>query len=399
MARKIAEIKNDLVEAKKALGAVDRSDKDALTAAVAKVEDLIRELDAANTEEAAEQALAERSFRTKEKQEKRRFSLLKFINEVATDSLSGLELDAAQEGAREYDRLGFTRQGQVIPSFLLRDILGQSVTEDGDVLGEVRPAVFMPQLNNRLTVQNLGATVLTGLVGKVPVASSGAVTAEWAAEGKDVAVKKINWAKNMLSPKRNVTRTAVTKDLLRQTSYDVEAYLIRLMQNAHNELVEAGVIAGAVDGPTGILKTAGVKVIDAAGAITWENIVALETAVNENNANKGRLGYLTNAKVWGAMKTTPKVDSGDRFIMEENAGNRLNGYPVDWTNIVPSADGSAMIFGNWEDLFVGEWGGFDIVIDPYTQAGSAQIIITINAWNDAIVAEPKSFAVLKGITA
>lgn len=399
MARKIAEIKNDLVEAKKALGEVDRSDKDALTAAVAKVEDLIRELDVANAEEAAEQALAERSFRSKEKQEKRRFSLLKFINEVASDSLSGLELDAAKEGAREYDRLGFTRQGQVIPSFLLRDILGQSVTEDGDVLGEVRPAVFMPQLNNRLTVQNLGATVLTGLVGKVPVASSGAVTAEWAAEGKDVAVKKINWAKNMLSPKRNVTRTAVTKDLLRQTSYDVEAYLIRLMQNAHNELVEAGVIAGAVDGPTGILKTAGVKVIDAAGAITWENIVALETAVNENNANKGRLGYLTNAKVWGAMKTTPKVDGGDRFIMEENAGNRLNGYPVDWTNIVPSADGSAMIFGNWEDLFVGEWGGFDIVIDPYTQAGSAQIIITINAWNDAIVAEPKSFAVLKGITA
>jgi len=399
MARKIAEIKNDLVEAKKALGAVDRSDKDALTAAVAKVEDLIRELDVANAEEAAEQALAERSFRSKENQEKRRFSLLKFINEVASDSLSGLELDAAEEGAREYDRLGFTRQGQVIPSFLLRDILGQSVTEDGDVLGEVRPAVFMPQLNNRLTVQNLGATVLTGLVGKVPVASSGAVTAEWAAEGKDVAVKKINWAKNMLSPKRNVTRTAVTKDLLRQTSYDVEAYLIRLMQNAHNELVEAGVIAGAVDGPTGILKTAGVKVIDAAGAITWENIVALETAVNENNANKGRLGYLTNAKVWGAMKTTPKLDGGDRFIMEENAGNRLNGYPVDWTNIVPSADGSAMIFGNWEDLFVGEWGGFDIVIDPYTQAGSAQIIITINAWNDAIVAEPKSFAVLKGITA
>ena len=399
MARKIAEIKNDLVEAKKALGAVDKSDKDAVTAAVAKVEDLIRELDVANTEEAAEQALAERSFRTKEKTEKRKFSILKFINEVATDSLSGLELDAAQEGAAEYDRLGFTRQGQVIPSFLLRDILGQSVTEDGDILGEVRPTVFMPQLNNKLTVQNLGATVLTGLVGKVPVASSAAVVAQWAAEGKDVEVGKINWAKNMLSPKRNVTRTAVTKDLLRQTSLDVESYLIRLMQNAHNELVEAGVIAGAVDGPTGILKTTGVKVIEAGGAITWEDIVALETAVNENNAGKGKLGYLTNAKVWGAMKTTPKVAGGDRFIMEEAAGNRVNGYPADWTNIVPSADGSVMIFGNWEDLFVGEWGGFDIVIDPYTQAGSAQIIITINAWNDAIVAEPKSFAVLKGITA
>ena len=399
MARKIAEIKKDLAAATEALGNVDVNDVDARNAAVAKVRTLMAEHDAAAVAEEAEQMLAERSFRNKEKQEKRKFSVLKFINEVATDSLSGLELDAAQEGAKEYDRLGFTRQGQVIPSFLLGDILGQSVSTDGDVLGEVRPAVFMPQLNNKLTVQNLGATVLTGLVGKVPVASSAAVTAEWAAEGKDVSVKKINWSKNMLSPKRNVTRTAVTKDLLRQTSLDVESYLIRLMQNAHNELVEAGVIAGAVDGPTGILKTTGVKVIEAGGAITWEDVVALETAVNENNASKGKLGYLTNAKVWGAMKTTPKVAGGDRFIMEEAAGNVVNGYPADWTNIVPSADGSAMIFGNWEDLFVGEWGGFDIVIDPYTQAGSAQIIITINAWNDAIVAEPKSFAVLKGITA
>lgn len=174
---------------------------------------------------------------------------------------------------------------------------------------------------------------------------------------------------------------------------------MRLMQTAHNELVEAGVIAGAVDGPTGILKTTGVKVIDAAGAISWEDIVALETAVNENNASKGKLGYLTNAKVWGAMKTTPKVAGGERFIMEETAGNRVNGYPADWTNLVPSADGSAMIFGNWEDLFIGEWGGFDLVVDPFTQAGSAQTVITINAWNDALIAEPKSFAVLKGITA
>lgn len=399
MARKIAEIKKDLAAATEALASVDSNDSEARTAAIAKVRGLMAEHDAAATAEEAAQMLAEQRFHNKEKQEKRKFSLLKFINEVATDSLSGLELDAAQEGAQEYDRLGFTRQGQVIPSFLLRDILGQSATADGDVFAETRPTVFMPQLNNTLTVQALGATLLTGLVGKVPVASPSAVTAEWAAEGKEVGVKKIQWQKSMLTPKRNVTRTAVTKDLLRQTSYDVEAYLVRLMQNAHNELVEAGVIAGAVDGPTGILKTSGVKVIEANGAITWEDVVALETAVNENNASKGRLGYLTNAKVWGAMKTTPKVEGGDRFIMEETAGNRLNGYPVEWTNIVPSTDGSAMIFGNWSDLFVGEWGGFDIVIDPYTQAGSAQIIITINAWNDAIVAEPKSFAVLKGITA
>ena len=397
--RKIAEIKRDLAAASEALSKVDRSDKDALTLSIKNVEDLMRELEAAETEERAAQALAEDRFRSAEKQEKRRFSLLKFLNETISGELTGLEAKAAEEGAEEYRRLGFTQNGNVIPTFILRDILGQSVSTDGDALGETAPAKFMPQLNGRLAVQNLGATVLTGLTGKVPVVSSAAVTAEWATEGKDVAVKKVTWAKYMLTPKRNVTRMAVTKDLLRQTSYDVEAHLMGLMQQAHNELVESGVIAGAVDGPTGILKTAGVTSIAANGPISWENIVALETAVNENNASKGKLGYLTNAKVWGAMKTTPKTAGGERFIMEETAGNRVNGYPADWTNLVPSADGSAVIFGNWSDLFIGEWGGFDIVIDPFTQSGSAQTVITINAWNDALVAEPKSFAVLKGITA
>ena len=397
--RKILEIRQDLNQAMETLKGVDKADKKACEDAMARVNELMRELEAAETAERAERALAEESFRSAEKKEKRRFSIVKFFNETIEGNLTGLEAKAAEEGAEEYRRLGFTQNGNVIPSFLMRDILGQSVSTDGDALAETRPNIFMPQLDNKLAVQALGATVLTGLVGKVPVVSSSAVAAEWATEGKDVAVKKINWSKSMLTPKRNVTRVAVTKDLLRQTSYDVEGYLMNLMQTAHNELVEAGVIAGAVDGPTGILKTTGVKVIEANGPITWENIVALETAVNENNASKGRLGYLTNAKVWGAMKTTPKTAGQDRFIMEETSGNRVNGYPAEWTNLVPSADGSAMIFGNWEDLFIGEWGGVDVVIDPFTQAGSAQTVITFNAWNDALVAEPKSFAVLKGITA
>ena len=329
--RKISEIKKDLAEARGVLESVDKADKKAVEAAITRIDELINELDSAEAAERAAQALAEDRFRAEEKKEKRRFSLLKFVNESMANNLTGLEAKAAEEGAEEYRRLGFTRNGNVIPSFVMRDILGQSVTEDGDVLAETHPTTFMPQLQNRLTVQNLGATVLTGLVGKVPVASSTAVTARWAAEGVDVPVQKIDWSKLMLSPKRNVTRTAVTKDLLRQTSYDVEAYLIRLMQNAHNELVETGVINGAVDGPTGALNTDGVAVIPVDGPITWPDIVALETAVNVNNANKGSLAYLTNAKVWGALKTTPKVDGGERFIIDDPAARMLNGYPIDWT--------------------------------------------------------------------
>ena len=94
-----------------------------------------------------------------------------------------------------------------------------------------------------------------------------------------------------------------------------------------------------------------------------------------------------------------------RFLLDGDF-TRLNGYAIEWTNLVPSnlTKGtssqvcSAMIFGNFEDLFIGEWGGLDIVVDPYTKAGSGEVVMTVNAWNDVLVAQPKSFAKIVDLT-
>ena len=58
---------------------------------------------------------------------------------------------------------------------------------------------------------------------------------------------------------------------------------------------------------------------------------------------------------------------------------------------------AALIFGNFQDLYIGQWGGLDIVVDPYTSKKTAEIEICLNAWNDVLVAEPKSFAAIKDI--
>lgn len=398
--RKISEIRKDLNEAVDRLKAVDKADKKACADAIAEVESLMRELDAAEAAERAAQALAEDKFRGEEKKANRRFSLIKFLNGCINKNLSGLELQAAEAGADEYRRLGFEPQGTVIPSFVMRDILGQSAQADGEALGETMAPIIMPRLRDKLTVQGLGARVLRGLVGKLPVISGTAITAKWAEEGEKVEVQKVNWAKRVLSPKRNVTVVALTKDLLRQTSYDVEADLRREMEDAHDRLLESGAINGALKGPTGIINTEGVSVIQAGGPVSWDHVVDLETEINVSNANKGNLAYLTDSKVWGALKKTPKVEGGERMLIDDPNSRILNGYTIDYSNAVDADKNGAhhMVFGNWNDLVIGEWGGLDIVVDPYTEATSAQIIITVNSWNDALVAEPKSFAVLKGIT-
>ena len=90
------------------------------------------------------------------------------------------------------------------------------------------------------------------------------------------------------SPNRNFIQTAVTKDLLRQTSFDVEGYLLDLMVQAHANLIENAAIngTGASGQPTGILNKSGVLSVSTGStpaAIDWDAVVAMETQLNSNN--------------------------------------------------------------------------------------------------------------------
>lgn len=410
--RKIAEIRNDLTLAAEAARNVNSSDKEACEKAIERVNELIRELNAANAAEAAAQALAERSFKEKEKAAGRSFSIAKFLRELSEGKgLTGLEKDAADMGAAEYQRLGLARQGTVLPACFLRASSGQNYTtaEDGGVLTETASARYMQDLRERLIVNSLGATVLTDLVGTVPYFGSGSFTGGWGAEGDKASIEKIKFSKVTLTPHRNWVVGALSKDLLRQTSVDVENLIKNKILECHATMIDRAAFVGSGQNgqPTGVLNTTGIVKVaagDNGGAVDWKKVVALETAINSANANRGRMAYATNAKVLGELKTTEKFANSARPLSED--GKVLNGYPMEWTNLIPSdlkkgtgTGLSALIFANWADLVVAQWGGIDFVIDPYTAALQAEIIMVLNAWNDVKVVEPKSFAAIVDVIA
>ena len=43
------------------------------------------------------------------------------------------------------------------------------------------------------------------------------------------------------------------------------------------------------------------------------------------------------------------------------------------------------IAGDWRYLAVGQWGGIDLTVDPFTQAGNGMIRLVINVFMDAAV--------------
>lgn len=407
--RKISEIKRDLSAA---IEKYKNSSGEAKEAALAEVRALTAELEEVQEVERAERAAAMERMSEQERNELQRFSFVKFLREAADGNVTGFENEMLQEGRREAAGLGITLKGYGIPYVVLsgkRAAKGQNAgTEaDGGYLGVTNGPTYIEALRDSLAVQQLGAQFMTGLVGTLTFAKGNTVDIAWAGEAEEVENKKIAYTLEEMKQRRLVVTTAFTKDLLNQTSLDVENMIMNEMIQAHAQGLDKAALNGSsTKEPKGILNITGIGQVvmgENGDAINWAKVVELETAIAAKNAAIGNLAYLTNAKVVGALKTTEKSTGTARYLME--IPGQLNGYRCAMTNLMPSTlkkgssgnELSSMIFGNWSDLIVGQWGGLDIIVDPYTLKKSAQVEITLNAWHDVYVRHNESFAAIKDI--
>ena len=80
----------------------------------------------------------------------------------------------------------------------------------------------------------------------------------------------------------------------------------------------------------------------------------------------------------------------------------LNGYKAGVSNNVPSnltkgsgTNLSAIIFGNWRDLIVGQWGGIDLQADPYTAGDEGAVIVRVFVDVDVALRHAASFSAMQ----
>ncbi len=118
------------------------------------------------------------------------------------------------------------------------------------------------------------------------------------------------------------------------------------------------------------------------------------------NADVANMSFLMNPIVKGELMQSA-TDAGSGMFVMDNA-NTVLGYNVAVSTLVPTNIAStktAVIFGNWADLVIANFGtGVDLVVDPYTAAGTGQVVVTINSYWDVKLKQPKSFAFGNDIT-
>jgi HK97 family phage major capsid protein len=259
-------------------------------------------------------------------------------------------------------------------------------------------------LRNKMVLPGMGMQMLSGLVGNIAIPKvTGGATAFWVAESGSPTPADQAFAQVAMSPKTLAAQTAISRKLLLQSSIDVEGFVQNDLARVLAQEIQRVAINGTGTNPQprGILNTVGIGNVAGGtnGATpTWANIVQLETEVAQDNADEGTLGYLTNTRVRGRLKTVSKVTGQNGFVWEDG----MNGYQAEVTNAVPSnlvkgtsgAVCSAIIFGNFSDLIMGMWGGLELMVNPYTNAAQGGVIVHAFQDVDLAVRNAESFAAM-----
>ena len=351
--------------------------------------------------------------------ERERYSIIRAINAVVSGNWrdAGFEAEVSNDIARN---MGRSTAGFYMPTnipFYTRAAdyaVGAQATGGALVQTQLLASSFIEVLRNTARVMQLGATVLSGLVGNVDIPRrTAATTAYWVGEDVNLTHSAGAFDKVSLTPKTVGAISQITRQMLMQGTPDIEmlvrADIVAQLALAIDLAALSG--SGSAAQPRGIANQVGVGSViggtDGA-AITIDHLIEMETLVMDANTPESALAYLANARTVGALKRL-KSTTGQYLWTSAPAGQRsgtpgeINGYPVARSNQARSTltkgTGTALsevFFGSWSELIVGEWGVLEIQPNPYAPSVSAQGGIELRALQsiDLGVRHAKSFAVM-----
>ena len=347
------------------LNAGEQVEFDALTKEVADIDIQIRKIEEDNLKQTTH------TTNTMEK-----FSLLKAINDVANNrQLDERAQEVVGAGIAEMRKAGQSYSGQIVLPIEERgDIKATVATAGQENVAEDKLGILEP-LRASLVLAQAGASYMTGLVGNVSIPVYSGSNVGWAGEVDAASNGGGTFSEVNLEPKRLTAYIDVSKQFLIQDSNSAEEMLKRDIVSAIANKLEATILgseAGDAKKPAGMLN--GVTA-DAAN-VTYKDIVKMEADLEAKNV-RGDIKFIVSPSAKADLKTTDKGTDTGKYLME---GNEVNGYPVLSTSAVA---GKGVIFGNFADLVIGQWGGIDLTVDPYTQAANGKVRLVINAYFDA----------------
>ena len=323
----------------------------------------------------------------------RNFSLSRAVEAVSHGKgLEGAEAEWAQEARSEMQARGLQMTGQIgIPEAALyrAGAADNFQAGSGDGSGYVPTNVpgVIEALRAPTMIEQLGATTINGAMGnlKFPRVSAKAIgtqaTEVAASTNSGLAMDELE-----LSPKRVANKTLFSKQLILQGGSQVDTLIARELANGINTTIDKAAFAKAITA-TNTALTSGVTAAD---------IFNMEKQVLEAGGNFADCKWAMSPSGWKFSRDLATVDSVEAFWN----GRSFDGFEASATpNLADSASNKGRIlFGDFASgLVLAYFGGLDLLVDPYSNAGNAQIALHLNKFYDVDVRQAGAFASVSNV--
>lgn len=345
------------------------------------------EVKAAEKREAALKTIAAtRNNHTKKDDEtavSKSFSLVRAIGKLAQGKeLDGAEAEMVAEGKKEVGNFGMSARGSlVIPSWGLekRANVNENGTAGVEVLG------FQEALQATSIARRLGVSFFN-LVndGKFVIQSPTTVT--WEGEVDANADGGVALSTASITPKRLATKVLLSKQLLNQHTISVENAFVADIGRA----VAAELDYSLFNAAGGFTEHAGNGVTPQANSNIGSLMGAMVEKLMMAKVNLTNAKFASSAGLFAEISAAVQVTGVTPLLV----GDRSYGYEVIFTpQIADNSSAQEMIyFADWSSFIIGQWGGLDIIVDPYTAADNGQVKLVLNSFFDGNQKRTTDFA-------
>lgn len=314
----------------------------------------------------------------------RSFSLSRAVQAASFGkALEGAEAEWSQEAAKEYQMRGLQMSGQIgIPASALFRAGGADDFQAGSGDGSGFVATTVPGVIDALRTptmaERVGVTTINNATGnlKFPrVSAKAAGTAEGEVDAD--AASGMEMDEVTLTPNRVAANTKYSKQLILQGGAQVDAMIARELSAGINETIDKAVFAAAAAGASNQQDKGN-------GAIGYADLTGAQKAVLAAGGDLSRCAFVGSPSAMSILKGETAV-SNIRAVTE---GNSIDGYTTYFTpNLVdPTANEGGLVFGDFGlGMVLAFFGGIDLLVDPYSNAGTAQIALHVNKFYDTEV--------------
>lgn len=344
-------------------------------------------------------------------QETQRFSLARAIVACKDQNWkdAGFELECSRAVAQKLGKVAEPTKFYVPFEVMERSVdpnalqakrdLSVGTAGNGGYLVSTDNQGFIEILRNRSVAFRMGARRLSGLQGNVTVPrQSAAATAYWlGTEATQITESQQTFVQMALTPKTAGAYTEVSRLLLLQSSPAAEGIVTDDLAQVVAIAADLAVLSGSGSGgqPTGILNTSGIGSVTGT-SIDYAKVLEFQTDVATANVTPLRGGYVTTPAIAALLMGRARFSNTDTPLWTGNIWDgQVSGFPAMSSNQMSSA---TMLFGDWQEAVVGEWGVLEVEVNPYANFQAGIIGVRAMYSLDVGVRRPFAFSSASSIT-